>query len=337
MEVPCILALLSRFNGRGGMRAILYPDKVEGVPWVGDLKAVTPAAIEDEEVSELVLQTSGTTGSPKTVVRRDFRSYFAGKKGAGAPDDIWLLTYNPFRWAGISLLCHVLKHSCAVAVPRSFDLQDIVECGAEATHVSLTPSLFRRMLIQFPETDLRSLAFRQITFGGETASQTVLDQARQCFPRARISHTYASSEFGDICSTSDGCAGFDEKKFEKFSFSEEGELLIGGVATGDLWRRDEGRYYFVGRVQDEVSVGGNRVSLHAVEEAALGVDGVQQAIARAVTSPLVGQLVVLDFVGDCAPHDLMQALRQALPRHACPARLQRVDHLELTDAGKAKR
>jgi acyl-CoA synthetase (AMP-forming)/AMP-acid ligase II len=207
----------------------------------------------------------------------------------------------------------------------------------EVTHISLTPSLFRKIVLSHQQIEFLGIA--QVTFGGEVCSQAVLDLARRVFPRARITHIYASTEFGDICSVSDGMAGYPETKFraEKFSFGEDGQLFIHGKETGDYWELKEGRYYFIGRKEEIVNVGGEKFSLQSVEEAAYQIMGIKQVRARAVPSPLLGSLIVLDYVGHADSNEILAKLRATLPRLACPAMVRRVDSIDLTPAGKLSR
>ena len=187
------------------------------------------------------------------------------------------------------------------------------------------------------DTQLSALPLRQITFGGEPTSQAALDAARALWPDARITHTYASSELGDVCAVSDGLAGVPAVKFASYQMTDGGELVVGGHRTGDLWTLRDGRYHFFGRTEEMINVGGAKVSPLTVEEAALAVPSVVQARAKAVRSPILGQLVGLDYVGDIGEDDLKRALRATLPRIAWPATVRRLDAIELSDAGKLRR
>jgi acyl-CoA synthetase (AMP-forming)/AMP-acid ligase II len=195
------------------------------------------------------------------------------------------------------------------------------------------------VLLSSGEAELRDLAFRQITFGGEAASQAVLDAARRIWPRARVSHVYASTEAGDICCVSDGLAGIPQAKFSsnRYSFSTEGELFVSERPTGDLWELRDGRYHFVGRRREMINVGGIKVSPLRVEDVATSIEGVEEARAYAQASPLMGQLVALDYRGTVAERELRRELRARLPKEAWPALIRKVDCIKVTDAGKVDR
>jgi acyl-CoA synthetase (AMP-forming)/AMP-acid ligase II len=184
----------------------LLPRPHEAVAAVADFPEIAHLADARAE-SVLTLFTSGTTGTPKPVpipVVERFR-----RIRPGTADDRWILTYAPFRWAGVSVLLHVLQSGAKVVVPATLDADAILGAASETgvTHVSLTPSLFRRIQLGTPPSTLRRIPFRQITFGGEYATQDVLDQAARLWPAARVTHVYAATEFGDLWAVSDGRAG----------------------------------------------------------------------------------------------------------------------------------
>jgi acyl-CoA synthetase (AMP-forming)/AMP-acid ligase II len=150
---------------------------------------------------------------------------------------------------------------------------------------------------------------------------------------------YASTEFGDICSASDGEAGFAASKFERpgFELREDGELFIEGQATGDLWERRGDRFLFLGRRQEVINVGGAKVFPATVEAAALALEGVEEARAFGVSNALLGQVVALDYRGTRSEIDVKRSLRASLPKIAWPAQVERVDAIQLTSANKVRR
>lgn len=301
--------------------------------WLG---AARPSARGEGTPGTLTLSTSGTTGEPKPV-SKSYRAIFEGKRGRGSPQDVWLLTYSPSRWAGISLITHVLKHASPLVVPASLRIEDLIRATGQATHLSLTPSLFRKMLIAAGSDALRPLPFRQITFGGEYAPQAVLDRARELWPEARITHTYASTEAGDICSCSDGREGFPRRQFENLRLSPEGELVVDDLPSGDFWECRGARYHFVGRRDEIAKVAGHKVSLSQVEDVAAALAGIQQVRCYWRESPVTGHLIGLDYVGALDRAEVLRRMRATLPKPSCPSLVRRVSDIELTEAGKISR
>lgn len=329
----CAVWDLLRFAGQAPVGVKLLSAGDRGPDLVPHLELIDNGAIEE---SSLTLRTSGTTGVPKEV-RRPLAKTIPAERIISL-DQRWLLTYAPFRWAGISVMLHALAFDVELAVPSSLETSDIVKTAIEesATHVSLTPSLLRKLAVTVGKKSLSAIGFTQVTFGGEAVSQSVLDLAHTIWPQARLSHVYATTEFGDVCSVSDGIAGVPRHKLERpgFEFSNDGELLIRGIPSGDLWILKDGRYHFVARREDIINVGGAKVSPLEVENAVLGLGGVEEARAYAVPSPLVGQVVGLDYCGTPRVAEVKSHLRRMLPKVAWPAMINRVERIELTSASK---
>jgi acyl-coenzyme A synthetase/AMP-(fatty) acid ligase len=289
----------------------------------------------------IALYTSGTTGVPKPI-RRILAGEIERRRGRGSPDDVWLLTYAPFRWAGISVLLHALAVDCTIVVPSGTEpaalCSAILEQGV--THVSMTPSLFRKFQLAGMTDRLSASAVKQLTFGGEAADDVLLAAARKALPSARISHVYATTELGDVIAVSDGRAGLPITRIDadpRFEFTPDGELIVAGVRTGDIWERRDDRYVFVGRRQELINVGGLTVSPAEVEKIALQVEGVIWARAFAVPSPIVGEVVGLEYVGACSAAILRQALCASLPKPAWPVVVDKVAEITVSEALKTVR
>jgi amino acid adenylation domain-containing protein len=111
--------------------------------------------------------------------------------------------------------------------------------------------------------------------------------------------------------------------------------------TGDLVRRrPDGDYEFLGRVDNQVKVRGNRVELEAVEAVLSAVPGVRHAVAGVVSVAgnefLAAGYAPLD--GCCVDAAAaLAALASTLPPYAVPHRLVRIDDLPVTASGKLDR
>lgn len=283
----------------------------------------------------ICLLTSGTTGKAKENWK-SLPALMEEKRGAGSIEDVWLLTYHPSRWAGLSVILHAIKHNCKLIVPNDLSPQSILDKINEVTHISLTPSLFRKLLI-YDYEKLKSASIKQITFGGEYTTQKVLDDARTLWPNAKITHIYAMTELGDICACSDGLEGLPIRKLKMHWELENGNLSIDGFITGDLWKLENERLYFIGRDVETINIGGAKITQSVVEQHTNAVDGVHECRAYPVSSALLGQIVGLDYVGDITPVELKKALVQKLPKYAVPVKLNKVESIELTSAGKITR
>jgi acyl-CoA synthetase (AMP-forming)/AMP-acid ligase II len=311
--------------------------------------SITADSGRSAQQSWLGVYSSGSTGQPKLSRRSVPRAAArppeiaqpAVDHAPPRPPHRWQLLYAPHRWAGLSVMLHCLNTDSDLVVSANLDDRSVLRAAHEAgtSHWSLTPSRLRRMVLALGHQPLHDLPLRQITLGGEAADQPVLDLARRLWPVARISHVYATTETGDLCSVSDGLAGIPIRKLSgpDFQFLPDGELVVRGYPTGDLWKQSGDRYQFVGRRQEMINVGGAKVSPAEVEAVVLSLPGVEVARAYAIRSPLLGQLVALDYVGSATPTSVRQHCRAKLPKIAWPAKIEQRSELYLSDADKLVR
>lgn len=120
----------------------------------------------------------------------------------------------------------------------------------------------------------------------------------------------------------------------------------GGTAvwSGDTVRRDaDGLLYFVGRDDAMIKSAGNRISPTEIEEAAVAVSGVAEAVAMGVEDERLGAAVLL-LVRAVAGQDkraleqsVRNRLKQDLPNFMQPRAIRLVDHLPHNANGKIDR
>lgn len=287
---------------------------------------------------DIAFQTSGSTGSPRNFLLHS-ADILTRKKGVGDGGARWLLCYSPVRWAGISIITHCWQNKCILVVPRTLGIDHLVQAAIthSVTHVSLTPSLLKKMILTVRPNILSTLQLEQITFGGEWTSQNDIDQVNNIWPTCRVTHTYALTEFGDVCSVSDRKAGFPKEKFDRFSLTKDGELIIDCCPTGDMWTLRGDRYMFVGRREEIVNVGGNKVSPVEIEDLLMQSGMVTNVRVYGIPNPIMGQVVALDYVGEIGSGEIHTFLQDKLPKYARPLRIHMVSEIEMTQAGKTRR
>ena len=161
-----------------------------------------------------------------------------------------------------------------------------------------------------------------IRLSGEVADQAILNSLRQAFPVAEIAHAFASTEAGVAFDVRDGLAGFPEFLVNQPSAKAEmrvqdGSLRIrssrtashyannpsqslvddeGFIDTGDMVELRNDRYYFVGRREGVINVGGLKVHPEEVEAVVNLHPEVQMSLVKARSSPITGAIVVADIV-----------------------------------------
>jgi acyl-coenzyme A synthetase/AMP-(fatty) acid ligase len=333
------------------------------------------------EVTEWVLLTSGTTGAPKLVVHT-LHSLAGTLPRGSAPGSrtVWSTFYDIRHYGGLQIyLRAVLGGSKLVLTSRGESTGEFLAraAAAEVTHVSGTPSHWRLALMSAEAGQLHP---EYVRLSGEVADQAVLDKLHAAFPNARIAHAFASTEAGLAFDVDDGLAGFPAEFIDKGAGPrdlkvEDGTLRIrspgnaagylghdlvddsltavadadGYVDTHDLVERVDDRYYFRGRKDGVINVGGSKVFPEEVESVLNADPRVRWSRVSARPNLVTGSVVVADVVlvdalnavdadtTQGVKSDLLNACRRRLQPYKVPAILRVVSALEVTAAGKLVR
>jgi acyl-coenzyme A synthetase/AMP-(fatty) acid ligase len=340
--------------------------------------------IEEAEVyrlpsreTEWVLFTSGTTGRPKMAVHRLSGLTGAIKPNSGPnPSVVWGTFYDMRRYGGLQIFLRAMLGNSSFILSGSDEaLSDHLERLAEGgvTHLTGTPSHWRRVLMS---ASAHKIAPDYVRLSGEIADQGVLDGLRALYPKARMVHAYASTEAGVGFEVGDEKEGFPacyigeirgdiEMKVEDGSLrirsgraalrylAEGGAKIVqddGFVDTGDLVELRDGRYFFVGRKDGVINVGGQKVHPEEVEAVINRHPNVRMSLVRAKRNAIVGAVVVAEIVpappiSASREHVSLEALETEirtlcahhLARHKVPALIRFVPSLTMTEGGKLAR
>ena len=241
--------------------------------------------------TEWVLLTSGTTGLPKLVSHTLASLAGAIEPGASQPASmVWSTFYDIRRYGGLQIFLRAaLTGTSLVLSDAKESVEDfLARAGAHGvTHISGTPSHWRRM---FRGTSAGRIAPAYVRLSGEIADQAILNRLRAQYPQARIAHGFASTEAGLAFDVNDGLMGFPEETIANTPHVEmkveDNTLRVrssrtasrylgedvqplkdagGFVDTGDVLELRDGRYYFMGRRDGTINVGGLKVHPEEVE------------------------------------------------------------------------
>lgn len=320
----------------------------------------------------LLIPTSGTTGPPKWA-RHSLETLLSSARvrSSGLAGNRFLMTFHAASFAGIQFLLSAMTAGgelCYLKESNTVALADFARRFPPQV-VSGTPSFWRGFLLALG-ADAAGLPLRYITLGGEIVDQTILDLLRSKFPQARIRHIYATTEVGSVAPVEDGVAGLPaawlrrtdmdfalaifggylfvrgKRLTQGYEFTGDNEGLHyeqGFACTGDLVEVVGDRILFRGRSDATINVGGFKVNPEEVEQALLSVPGVADAFVYGLPSPLLGFVVGADVVPTAAvdaksfQQRAILLLRERLPRHKVPVRINVVAALRHTPAGKLSR
>lgn len=314
-----------------------------------------------------ILATSGTTGTPKLIEHQLAtltRTVRAAPERGG--QFVWGLLYDPNRFAGLQVVLQALFSGSALVIPESiqFNAQLDAILANPVNALSATPTLWRKLLM---DGRITKLPLRQLTLGGETADQAILDALKRAFPQARIIHIYASTEAGTAFAVKDGRTGFPSDWLENtdqspsLRINADQHLLIkptllpkgaeiiarldaeGYLDTQDLVRVENERVYFMGRASGAINVGGNKVNPEWIESYLRSLDGVTDARVFAKKSSMMGQLVAAEIVlaegldQKVMRLYIMQSCKKDLESWEVPASISFTNELEENATGKRER
>jgi acyl-coenzyme A synthetase/AMP-(fatty) acid ligase len=316
------------------------------------------------------IPTSGTTGTPKLVqhsleslvraVRKD------SVKGARL---VWGQLYEISRFAGLQVILQALLGGSSLALSEHLAEpallgKSFADAGVNA--LSATPTMWRKLLMSGA---LDAIELNVVTLGGEAADDLLLKQLEAKFGQSKISHIYASTEAGVGFSVTDRKAGFPEDYLERelaggvrLRVDEDGRLFLrrsddhtsylglgsaadanGWIDSEDLVERKGGRYYFKGRANGAINVGGMKVQPAEIEGVLLSHPGVAMVAVSGRSNPFMGSLVQATVVASrgwdttSLQKELVLLCKGRLDNYKVPAVWKFADEIPMTTSGKIKR
>jgi o-succinylbenzoate---CoA ligase len=326
------------------------------------------------ERTQLLIATSGSAGNPK-LVRLTRRSLEAAADASSAhlrmtSNDRWLLSLSLAHVGGFSILVRCLSARAAVVLTEPgiapAELAQLIDASA-ATLASFVPTQLERLLAEVSRP-LRS-KLRAVLVGGASAPPGILARARQLGIPALA--TYGLSEACAQVTTQplsdlERSAVFDdagtalpgvEIQVRNGIICIRSETLLDGYlpdagpvldangwfATADSGRIVDGRLVALGRTDDCVVTGGEKIPPLEVERALLSLPNVQQAAVIALPDAHWGQVVAAALVLDptVAWPDCLQTIQRELAldlaRFKHPKRWLRLGEMPLLPNGKVDR
>jgi len=348
-------------------------EQCDGIPVVSCGRTIGPGGGTGprETATEWVLFTSGTTGRPKLVLHS--LPSLSGPLDDGlvvASNAVWSTFYDVRRYGGLQILLRALLGGGSMVLSNSAEpVGDFLKRagGSGVTHISGTPSHWRRALMS-PQAN--QMAPDYVRLSGEVADQAILDNLKLAYPRSSVAHAFASTEAGVAFDVRDGLAGFPASYLDPALGRpdmriEEGTLRIrssrtascylggqkvmadaeGFIDTGDIVEMHNDRFYFMGRREGVINVGGQKVHPEEVEAVINRHPGVRMSRVWARRSPITGAIVAAEIVladpdagGFDAIRDAIVAeCREVLAAHKVPVTLRAVASLPINAAGKLRR
>ena len=341
---------------------------------ITDESAVLATDCIDPELCLAVVFTSGSTGRPRGVVLSR-RALIAAAESSAAHlgwrrDDRWLVSLPLAHLGGFSILLRCLMAGrCAVVAPNgscdASGLLSLIE-HEKITLMSVVPSQLDAVVRSAVE-GVPSARLRAVLVGGAACPRPLALRAQQrgwpilltygmtetC---GQVATQRLGTELGDAGVIGPSLAGVD-------LCIEEGEIVIGGAAllssilgmrespfdargrfhSGDLGRMGEdGLLRVLGRADERINSGGEKVHPAEVEDVILRFDGIAEACVVGLPHDRWGQVVValvcwIAGAEPQAPTPLSSFLEERLAPWKRPQRIESIASLPRTPTGKVDR
>ena len=301
------------------------------VPIDPRLTAAERAMLGDAD-GDLVVHTSGTTGTPRPVglTKHDIENQARGTAVAlGLTDDERWLCPLPLSHVGglMVLLRSAVYGTTAVLGPAD---------TPNVTLTSLVPTQLARLLDAHAQPPTRA-----VLLGGAPADPTLLHRAKaQGWPVAPsygLTQTCSAATIGEIGDTETSGRPIPGVTV---TIAADGEIVVGTVHTGDLGTLDDlGRLRVIGRKTDTIVTGGENVAPSEVEAVLRAHPAVADAGVFARPHPEWGEAVIARVVlrADATPDELRAFAAERLARFKVPKAVELADALPRTESGKLLR
>jgi long-chain acyl-CoA synthetase len=365
VDVPAPLqlvpALLDRLRRKGPPVAVVDP------AWSSSLReqamADLVAAAEAGRVTfgDVVIFTSGSSGTPRAVVRT-LESWRASLDplseliGIGAADAGTDLVWVPGPITS-SLFLYGALHAAWLGVPWAAGRSDAPLAG-RATAAHLVPTQLADVVDDREHGLLPRL--RTVVVAGAHLPDSLRGRAErgglrviEYYGAAELSFVGWREDSGPFRDFAGAAVRLDDDKTlwvrspyvartslrpdAPGSWRQEGDWHT----VGDLGRAEDGGWRVLGRGQSVVTTGGHTVVVAEVEMALRHVPGVRDVVVVGLPHPRLNQVVVAVVVPDESADDgLRRRLEQAargLPSPARPRRWLRADRLPQLASGKVDR
>lgn len=333
----------------------------------------TPVPAEVPRQVAVVIETSGSTDAPKRVMLST-DALLASAAGSntvlGGPGQ-WLLALPGHYIAGVQVLVRSIAAGTSPVMlqPGHFDPLAFAAAAERVTepvrYTSLVPVQLSRLVDAAADNVrvARALGrFTAILVGGQALQPELLHRAEQL--DVRVVRTYGSSETAGGCVYDGVPIGNAVVRTTRVDGADQLEIsgsmlalgYLGDEArtdlrfvddhgarwyrTGDLGEVDaDGRVRVIGRADNVIISGGEKVSLDAVERVVRSLPGLAHAVVLPADDPAWGQVPLVVAEGEELPElaAVRDAVASALGSPARPARLVTVERMPMLASGKPDR
>jgi long-chain acyl-CoA synthetase len=297
----------------------------------------------------VALFTSGTTGEPKRIELSRARlernaAAVVDALGVGEADVVFGAAPLSHVFGMTGCMNAAIHAGACVALVERFDADaalEIVEREGVSVFIGV-PAMLAALLRASDESG-RAPAIRVAHVGGAPLPLGLAQEFERRFG-AIVLEGYGMTEVGGAVAVSrhdrprkSGSVG-QAVAGQRIEVAADGELLVDGLATGDIGRVDDDGYVFLlDRKKHVILRGGYTVYPREVEDVLCSHPGVDEAAVVGVPDETVGEEVVAFVVGSADPDGVRAYAREQLAGYKYPRLVMVLDSLPRGATGKPDR
>jgi O-succinylbenzoic acid--CoA ligase len=309
----------------------------------GDGPALSTGNLDIAEVdakTALIVTTSGSTGDPKSVALSAI-SLISNAKATHTFLDAkigerWSLLLPTSHIAGLNILI------------RSIELgTDPLNVNGRADYTAIVPTQLHRALNGDTALLEHLQGCKAVLVGGGALDPELRGDAEK--KKINVVTTYGMTETsggvvyngtpldGVLIEIRDGVIAIKAPQVALGYLTGEFPIEDGWFVTKDRGEFTDGKLTIVGRIDDQIISGGEKISLSAIESHLQHVFAQPEIVAFATEDKEWGQKLCIATTHDLALAELQDSLKQKFGAHASPKELFKVSTIPYLSLGKPDR
>lgn len=262
--------------------------------------------------SGFIVFTSGSTGMPKAALHSVDRFLLKFDRIGRSLRTLAFLLFDHI--AGVDTLFYTLRNGGTLILTYRRDPRAILQLvtSQRIEVLPTSPSFLRLLCAEKDSSHMELPTLKVITYGSEPMDPTTLQRVNERFPGVRIVQKYGTTELGSPQTISRS----NDSLWLKFRCDRSQIKVVNGIlwlrtrgtmlgyinvpsptiedgwlCTGDLVEVDGEWLRILGRADEVIKVGGEKVSPREVEGVIRELDSVKAAFVSGESHPLMGQVL----------------------------------------------
>ena len=281
-------------------------------------------SIKETGEAGLILFSSGSTGEPKAMIHSAERLLYPFKNKR--TKKLSILIFLLFdHIGGINTLLNGLSTGALLVVPENRDPETVAQSIQDHSVKLLpaSPTFLNLFLMSGVRNKYDLSSVRYITYGTEPMPESLLNRIKETFPDTALIQTFGTSETGISQTISRSSTStlikFDDPNTEykivdgelwlrsksqilgylnhdMSRFTEDGWFMTGDLLEPAEDSEDEGFFRIVGRKEELINVGGEKVTPSEVESTLLEIPEIADCLVYGESNAITGQTVATEIV-----------------------------------------